>query len=247
MIFDPPLEKGVLLRRYKRFFADVRLDDGREVVTHCTNTGRMTGCSEPGSEVLIAPAPLGAKRKLAWTLRLVRAGRSWVSVDTLMANRVVVDALRRGKIPALSGYDSVRPEARVGDSRFDALLTDSAGKLPAAWVEVKNVTLRAGRLALFPDAVSTRGLKHLNELAARAAAGERAVLLPFVARGDCQAFDAAVDIDPDWAAGLRDAAAAGVEIQPWRAAIDRRSIRMGRPLEWVGKGAESSTSADIGG
>jgi sugar fermentation stimulation protein A len=233
VIFDPPLEKGVLLRRYKRFFVDVQLDDGRTVVTHCTNTGRMSGCSEPGSEVLIAPAPPGTKRKLLWTLRLVRAGRSWVSVDTLMANRVVIDALRRGRIPELAGYDTVRPEAKVGDSRFDALLTDSAGKLPPCWVEVKNVTLRSGRLALFPDAVSTRGLKHLDGLAARAATGERAVLLPFVARGDCQAFDAAAHIDPDWAAGLHRAAAAGVEIRPWEAAIDKRSIRLGRPLEWT--------------
>ncbi len=269
MNFDPPLVPGVLLRRYKRFLADVRLDDGREVVAHCTNTGRMTGCSDPGSVVRLAAARPG--RKLDWTLMLVRAGRAWVSVDTLQPNRMVADALRRRRIPALADYDRVRtevtlpldveatearpaeggaaahggpavggaptsaagPSARKGRSRIDVVLEDSSGRLPDCYVEVKNVTMRSGRTALFPDAVTERGLKHLHELARMARRGHRAVLLPFVARGDCDDFAAAEEVDPAWAEGLEQAAAAGVEVMPWRVRIDRSAIRLDRPLPWT--------------
>jgi sugar fermentation stimulation protein A len=202
-------------------------------VAHCINTGRMTGCAEPGARVLLSAAPPG--RKLRWTWRLVRVGRCWVSVDTSLPNRVVADALRRRRVPALAAYDEVATEVPYGvegRSRIDVRLSDSSGRLPPCWVEVKNVTLREGRRALFPDAVSARGLKHLHELSAMAAAGQRAVLLPFVARADCHAFGAAWSIDPAWAAGLDAAAEAGVEVLPWRARIDRRGIRLGTPLPW---------------
>jgi sugar fermentation stimulation protein A len=234
MIFDPPLVPGVLLRRYKRFLADVRLPDDRVVVAHCTNTGRMTGCSAPGSDVLLSPAD-NPKRKLAWTLRLVRVGRSWVSVDTMVPNRVVAEALRRRRVPELATYDRVRTEVPIGKgSRIDIVLEDSTDRAPVCYVEVKNVTMRQGRAALFPDAVSERGLKHLRELARLARDGHRAVLFPFVARGDCQHFDAAREVDPDWAEGLLHAAADGVEIMPWRARVDRLGVRLGRPLPWSG-------------
>ncbi len=247
MTFDPPLQRGVLLRRYKRFLADVRLDDGTEVTAHCTNTGRMTGCSEPGSEVMLSYTPLSADgrtpRKLPFTLRLIRAGRTWVSVDTSIPNRVVADALRRRRIPELAEYDTVRTEVRFGvdlRSRIDVLLSDSSAALPDCYVEVKNVTLRGpGRAALFPDAVSERGLKHLRELSHVVAEGYRGVLLPFVARADCDHFDAAADIDPAWAAGLTEAAAAGVEIMPWRARIGRRGVHLATALPWVGAAARS--------
>ncbi len=233
MRFETALQPAILLRRYKRFLADVQLPDGRVETAHCTNTGRMTGCCEPGSEVLLSAAAPG--RKLPWTWRLIKVGRSWVSVDTGIPNTVVAESLRRRLVPELAAYDTVRTEVPYGPdkrSRIDVLLQDSAGELPDCYVEVKNVTLREGRLALFPDAVSERALKHLHELAAEVAAGRRAVLLPFVARADCQAFGAADSVDPAWAAGLLQAADAGVEVLPWQAKIDRHGVRLGQPLPW---------------
>jgi len=234
MRFDPPLVPVTLLRRYKRFLADVRFEDGRVEIAHCTNTGRMTGCSEPGSAAMVSPAT-NPDRKLRWTLRLVRVGRAWVSVDTMVPNRVVAEALRRRRVPELADYDTVTTEVPFGPnrrSRIDVLLSDSAERLPPCYVEVKNVTLREGRVARFPDAVSERGLKHLHELAGEVARGHRAVLLPFVARADCDSFDAAPEIDPAWAAGLSAATAAGVELLPHRARIDRHGISLGKRLPW---------------
>jgi sugar fermentation stimulation protein A len=232
--FQPPLEEATLLRRYKRFLADVRFAGGRTVTAHCTNTGRMTGCAEPGSAVLLAHSD-SPTRKLAWTLRLVKVGRSWVSVDTLLPNRVVADALRRGRVPGLAMYDEVATEVPYGEggrSRIDVLLTDSTGRHPQCFVEVKNVTMKSGNHAIFPDAVSARGLKHLRELEREVARGHRAVLLPFVARGDCRAFDAAREVDPSWADALDTAAEAGVEVLPWRARVGRASILLDRPIPW---------------
>jgi len=233
--FDPPLERAVLLRRYKRFLADVELEDGSHVTAHCTNTGRMTGCCAPGSPVLISRND-DPKRKLSYTLHGVKVGRSWVSVDTLAPNRVIADALRRRRIPELAHYDQVKTEVRYGESnrsRIDVLLNHSAGAHPPCYVEVKNVTLREGEYALFPDAVSTRGLKHLAELEREVRRGHRAALIPFVPRPDCTRFDAAREVDPDWALALESAAANGVEILPWRGRLDRRSLRLDRPLPWI--------------
>jgi len=233
--FDPPLEEAVLLRRYKRFLADVELRDGTRAVAHCTNTGRMTGCCDPGSRVLVSRND-DPKRKLAYTLHGVKVGRSWVSVDTLAPNRVIADALRRRRIPELAVYDQVATEVRYGvdgRSRIDVLLSHSRSAHPPCYVEVKNVTLRKGDHAIFPDAVSARGLKHLTELEREVDLGHRAVLIPFVPRVDCTLFDAAREVDPDWSLALDNAAAAGVEILPWRARLDRRSLRLDRPLPWV--------------
>lgn len=232
MRFDGELVEAVLLRRYKRFLADVRMRDGEVVVAHTPNTGRMTGCAEPGSPVLLARAPEGSK--IPWRWRLVQVGRDWVSVDTQLPNRLVVAALRAGLIPELRGYDAVRPEAPWPDGgRMDALLTDSSGSLAPCAVEVKNVTLRQDEFAVFPDAPSERGRRHLEQLARHVLGGGRAVLLPFVARGDCRAFDAAVEVDPEWAEALDAAAEAGVEVLPWQARVDRQGVELERPLSWI--------------
>ncbi|MFT7463573.1 MAG: sugar fermentation stimulation protein A [Pseudohongiellaceae bacterium] len=234
MKFQPALIEATLIKRYKRFLADVRLADGTTATAHCANTGRMTGCCEPGATVMLSAAKEG--RKLPYTWRLVRVGRCWVSVDTGLPNTVVADSLRQGRIPELAGYDTVKTEVRYGlelRSRIDVLLTDSKGEAPPCYVEVKNVTLREGRRALFPDAVSTRALKHLHELAREVERGNRAVLVLFVARSDCDSFGAAPEIDPDWSRALVEVADAGVEIMPWQARIDRNGVTLGQPLPWV--------------
>jgi sugar fermentation stimulation protein A len=233
--YHPPLEQAVLLRRYKRFLADIEFPDGTRTTAHCTNTGRMTGCCEPGSRVLVSRSD-NPKRKLAWTLHGVKVGRSWVSVDTLAPNRVIADALRRRHIPELAAYDQVATEVRYGvdgRSRIDVLLTHSQATQPPCYVEVKNVTLRDGDHAIFPDAVSARGTKHLAELEREVGLGNRAVLIPFVPRVDITLFDAAREVDPDWSMALDSASAAGVEILPWRARLDRRGLRLDCPLPWV--------------
>jgi len=258
--FDPPLVEATLLRRYKRFFADVRFDDGSEDTAHTNNTGRMTGCATPGARVLLSRAPEG--NKLAWRWHAVKTGRVWTCVDTQLPNRVVLDALRRRAIPELTGYAGVRGEVRLAEvtgaratrpsaravgsrstrsaprtaaTRFDVGLwrdADTRAAPPDALVEVKNVTLRDGRLALFPDAPSERGRKHLAELAQLARDGTRAVLIPFVGRADVRAFDAAVEVDPAWAAALDDAAAAGVLVLPLQARLGPREVRVTGPLAW---------------
>ncbi|GJM21021.1 MAG: sugar fermentation stimulation protein [Planctomycetota bacterium] len=274
MRFDPPLTEATLLRRYKRFFADIEFDDGTRDTAHTNNTGRMTGCSTPGARVLVSRAPAG--NKLAWRWHAVKLGSVWQCVDTQLPNKLVVEALRAREIPELARYTGVRAEVKLdGPSRFDAGLWElSAAELsasdapaadgtrtrraladsprepppdrslaarrrdptraraPDAVVEVKNVTLRDGHLALFPDAPTERGRKHLAELTALARAGTRAVLIPFVGRSDVRAFDAAVDIDPAWAHALDSAADAGVLVLPQQARLSKRGAQLSGPLPW---------------
>ena len=227
MRFDRPTARGRLRRRYKRFLADVVLEDGRELTVHCPNPGSMLGLDGPDSEVLVSDSG-NEKRKLRWTLELVRPGRSWVCVNTARANEVVREALDAGRIPALAGRGRARAEVAYGEgSRADFLLEGPRGR---TWLEVKSVTLARGRVARFPDSVTARGLRHLQELATRVAAGDRAALLLLVARGDCREFEPAEDIDPAWAAGLRAAAAAGVEILVHRARVSPAGLRLDRAL-----------------
>ncbi|RMF73178.1 MAG: DNA/RNA nuclease SfsA [Acidobacteria bacterium] len=223
MRFVPPLVSGRLLGRRKRFFADVRLDDGRTVVAHLPNTGSMRGCSTPGSRCWIAPAA-GRGRRLAWTLELVESGGVLVSVNTARTNALVAEALARGGIPPLAGAARIAREVRVGDSRLDFVL-ERAGR--RTLVEVKNVSLVEDGLALFPDAPTARGRRHLELLADRARRGERAVMLFVVARADGKALAPAEAIDPAYAEALRRAAAAGVEVLARRARITPARIELG--------------------
>ena len=217
-----------LLRRYKRFLADVELDDGEVRTVHCANPGRLIGCQEPGSRVLLRDSGNPA-RKLRWTWHAVRVGRAWVGVDTALPNRVVREAVEAGRIPELAGYESVRAEVAYGErSRVDLLLERGSEK---AWVEIKCTTLARERVAQFPDAVTARGLKHLGELSARVAAGERSVQFFFVARPDVDRFQPADDIDPAYGAGLREAAAAGVELLAYRSRINAKEVVLGERIE----------------
>lgn len=231
MRFPQPLTPGVLVQRYKRFFADVVLDDGRSVTAHCANPGAMLGLNIPGQRVWLSPSD-NPKRSLAWTLEIVEDAGAMAGVNTHTPNKLAAEALAEGLVPELAGYEGVRREVRYGEaSRIDFLLT-SADR-PACWLEVKNCHLRrTGTLAEFPDCVAARSAKHLRELSAMTALGDRAVLLFTVQRDDCDAFSACRDIDPKFAAALDDAADAGVEVLVYACAIATDEIRIDRRIDW---------------
>ena len=223
---------GRLVQRYKRFFADVALDGGGVVTAHCPNPGAMLGLNSPGLPAWVSPAA-GVKRKLAWTLELIEADGGLVGINTMRPNALVAEALAADAIPELAGYASHRREVRFGEaSRVDFVLEGPA-RAPC-WLEVKNVHLRrTGTLAEFPDCVAARSSKHLRELTARVAAGDRAVQLFVIQRTDCDRFAACADLDPVYAAGLIAAARAGVEVLCYACDIGEKEIRVTRRLPWI--------------
>lgn len=228
MEFPAPLVRGRLIARYKRFLADVALDDGREVTAHVANPGAMTGLAEPGAEVWLSPASNPA-RKLRWSWELVRADGTLVGVDTARPNAIVAEAVAASRVPALAGYACMKREVRYGrNSRIDLLLQDEARG--AFYVEVKNVHLRRGRSAAFPDAVTKRGAKHLAELSGMVAAGHRAVVFYVVQRADCDDFRVAADIDPAYDAAFTAALEAGVEARCYRCRVSTEAITLDTPM-----------------
>jgi sugar fermentation stimulation protein A len=222
---------GRLAARYKRFFADVVTDDGRTLTAHCPNPGAMLGLNTPGMGVWISDSQ-DAKRKLRWTLELVEADGGLVGINTLLPNRLVAEALAADAIPELTGYAAHRREVRMGEaSRVDFVLEDATR--PRCWLEVKNVHLRrAGDLAEFPDCVAARSARHLRELAARVAEGDRAVQLFVIQRTDCEAFAACADLDPAYARGLEAAAQAEVEVLAYACDIAVGEIAISRRIPW---------------
>ena len=233
MLFPSPLARGTLVARYKRFFADVALDDGTEVTAHCPNPGAMLGLNTPGLRAWVSRSD-DPKRKLAHTLELVEADGGLVGINTLHPNRLVAEALAADHFPELTGYETHRREVRYGaSSRVDFLL-EALGR-PPCWLEVKNCHLRrAGTLAEFPDCVAARSLKHLKELTARVEAGERAVMLFVIQRTDCDAFAACHELDPAYAKGLTEAAARGVEVLAYACEISPQAVRIAGPVPWTG-------------
>lgn len=215
MQFDPPLQCGVLVQRYKRFLADVQLADGSQITLHCPNTGSMKNCAEPGSRVWFSDSG-SDKRKYRHTWELVEVQSGAVAgINTGRANRLVLGAIEQGLIPQLAGYSSVRCEVKYGseNSRVDLLLE---GDGPSCFVEVKSVTLGEGAVGYFPDAVTTRGRKHLRELMAMVEQGQRAMLFFCVQHTGVEVVKPADHIDPAYGKQLREAAQSGVEIMAWR-------------------------------
>lgn len=224
---------ATLIRRYKRFLADVVMDDGTELTVHCPNSGAMTSCGEPGRPVLISDSG-NPKRKLRHTLEMIRMGRTWVGVNTQRPNRAVDHFVRTGQVPELMGYGDPRKEVRYGEggrSRIDLLLSDPLGERPVCYVEIKNSTYRTPvaaepdsrpyrrakqYTAAFPDAVTERGRKHLRDLEGVVRAGDRGVLFFFIGRADCQRFRPADEIDPAYGGTLREVVENGVEILAYR-------------------------------
>ena len=229
MQFPDPLIPGRLIRRYKRFLADVTLADGSEVTAHCANPGSMLGLHEPGAEVWLSPARNPA-RKLRYSWELVGADGTMVGINTSHPNRLAAEAIAAGVIGELDGYAEIRPEVKYGrNSRIDLLLR--AESRPDCYVEVKNVHLRRQcGLAEFPDSVTARGAKHLVELADMVAAGHRAVMFYLVQRDDCDRFAIAADIDPLYNETLGTALAAGVEAICYACRVDTTGIDVYRPL-----------------
>jgi sugar fermentation stimulation protein A len=231
MLLPQPLVRGHLVNRYKRFFADVMLDDGSEVIAHCPNPGAMLGLKDPGMPAWVSHRP-DPKRKLAWTLQLVEADGGLVGINTMLPNRLVAEALAADAIPELTGYASIRPEVKYGEaSRVDFLL--EGPERPRCWLEVKNCHLmRTPGLAEFPDCVAARSTRHLAELEAMVRQGERAVVLFVVQRMDCEVFAAAADCDPAFAAALHRVADAGVEVLVHDCAMTTGTIELRRRVDW---------------
>lgn len=229
MKFSTPLLRGTLVKRYKRFLADVTLENGSTVTAHCANSGSMLSVKEPGSEVWLSPAT-NPNRKLKYTWELIRVGDTLAGINTQHPNRLVEEAIVDGAITELSGYATLRREVKYGkNSRIDLLLEDDAK--PSCYVEVKNCTLRRGNGPIeFPDAVTARGAKHLAELSNMVAEGYRAVMMYLVQREDGDHFTVAGDIDPAYAEALQDAMDKGVEAVCYRCRLSPEEIVVTEPV-----------------
>ena len=232
MKFPDPLIKGRLIKRYKRFLTDVALDDGTIVVAHCANSGSMKSVDEPGAEVWLSPAR-NPDRKLKYTWEMIKIGKTLVGINTSLPNMIVSEAIEAGKVEEWPGYASLRREVKYGkNSRIDILLEDEAR--PKCYVEVKNTTMRrdlkAGA-AEFPDAVTSRGAKHLVELADMVKEGHRAVMFYLVQREDADRFKVADDIDPTYAEGLTTALKAGVEVVCYACKLSAKEIVVARKIK----------------
>ncbi|MGV6812246.1 MAG: DNA/RNA nuclease SfsA [Brevirhabdus sp.] len=233
MQFQTPLQPAMLLRRYKRFLADIRLENGQEVTAHCPNPGSMMGLAEPGMRIWVEPND-DPKKKLKYGWRLVEHGDGhFTGIDTSLPNKVLRAAFNAGDVPGFSGYESVRAEVPYGKgSRIDFLLEGEG----LTYVEVKSVTLsRQPGLAEFPDSVTARGAKHLDELTAMVAQGHRASMLYLVQRTDAERFGLAADIDPVYAATFARARAAGVGMTVIGTGISPEGVSIAAPLTLSGE------------
>jgi len=227
--FPSPLVPGVLIRRHQRFLAEVRLVDGRLITAHCPNSGRMTGCNVPGREVLLSLAE-NPKRKTRYTWELISLPSTWVGVNTLTANRLVAEAAHKRSIPELGPFDEVTREVKLAHSRIDFCLLRGDISL---FVEVKNVTLVENGTALFPDAPTARGRKHLQTLIDATQRGHRSAMLYVVQREDAERFAPATHIDLAYAQTFRRAQQAGVKIIVYRARVSPEEILLDSSLPLV--------------
>ena len=223
--------EGTLVKRYKRFLADVEVC-GQVITAHTPNTGRMLGCSEPGRPVwLSSHESPGSKRKYPHTLEMISMPTALVGVNTMVPNQLVAQAATYGRINQLSPPLTTEREVTFGQSRLDLRFTEHSGRVTV--VEVKNCTLAEGGTAFFPDAVTTRGFKHLEELAILAESGLRAAIFILVQRTDAHQFSPADHIDPAWGGKLREVLKRGVELWVYQAKLDLEKISLGASLPVV--------------
>lgn len=243
MKFDSPLEQGVFLKRYKRFFADIRYQ-GEEITAHVPNTGSMKGCLDPEVPCRFT-VNNDPKRKLKYTLQMLKTPNSWVGVNTGLPNKLVFEAWQRQIIPHWTVFDGAQPEVKISDkSRVDLVLWKSTKRLPANqkikydmlddhkfhFVEVKNVTMAQDNVALFPDSVTTRGQKHIDELMELVSRGHSAEFVFTVQREDCEAFTPADEIDPVYAEKLRQAAHKGLEVSAYQCDLSPMGVELTTPI-----------------
>ena len=228
MKFTPSLISGRLIKRYKRFMADIELEDGSIVTAHCANPGAMLGLLDAGNKVWVNKSP-DPNRKLAYNWQLVECEDTIIGVNTSLPNLLAHEAILAGAIPELIGYEKIRREVKYGvDSRIDFLL-EGEGR-PSCYVEVKNVHLKRNNTAQFPDSVTARGTKHLQELTRMTAEGFRCVMLYVIQRNDCDAFSLAADIDVKYADAAVIAKAAGVEFLAYCCEVTSTEVKIVRPL-----------------
>jgi sugar fermentation stimulation protein A len=226
MKFEQPLIHGRLIKRYKRFLADVILDDGTQVTAHCTNSGSMKSCLEDDAEVYLTPVN-DPKRKTKFTWEMIHINGDWIGINTNHPNKIVYDAIVNGEVEKLNGYTEVKREVKFEDSRFDVMARNDDH---ICFVEVKNVTMKEGEYALFPDAKTERGRKHLETLIKVKQQGMRAVMFYVIQRQDVSKFGPAKEIDPAYAESLHKAVDAGVEIIAMMAKVTPEGITLIKEL-----------------
>ncbi len=228
MRFQKPLVKGTLLKRYKRFLADVKLENGETVTAHCTNSGTMKTAIEEGAEVYLTHHN-NPNRKTQYTWEMIKINGHWVGINTNHPNQIAFEAVKNGEIEKLQGYTSVKREVKKGKSRIDIF---ASNEKEACFIEVKNVTMKSGKKAVFPDAVTVRGLKHLNELIEARAEGYRAVMLYVIQRMDVDSFGPAREIDPEYSKKLDEAIEKGVEVIAVQVKVTPEEIRIEREVDY---------------
>ncbi|WP_372645709.1 DNA/RNA nuclease SfsA [Ancylomarina sp.] len=226
MQFSKPLVHGKLIKRYKRFLSDVELDSGEIVVAHCTNSGSMKTCIEEGAEVYLTYVD-DPKRKTKYTWEMIYMNGDWIGINTGIPNILAYEVVRDGKIEGFESYTEVRREVKFEDSRFDVFATNDQ---ESCFIEVKNVSMKVGGYARFPDAVTTRGKKHLETLMRVKAEGMRAVMFYVIQRSDVSVFGPAWDIDPGYAETLRKAVDSGVEVFAFQAKVNPEGIELVKQL-----------------
>ncbi|MFC2152392.1 DNA/RNA nuclease SfsA [Bacteroidota bacterium] len=220
MKFKDKLIHGRLIKRYKRFLADIKLDSGEIIIAHCTNSGSMKSCLEDDAEVYLSPVN-DPKRKTKFTWEMIKINNDWVGINTGNPNKLAYEAVLDNKIEKLVGYTEVKREVKFKDSRFDIM---AKNENETCFIEVKNVTLKEGNYALFPDAVTSRGKKHLETLIKVKEEGMRAVMLYIIQRTDANIFAPAKDIDPEYTKTLKKAYSCGVEIIPMQVKVTPEKI-----------------------
>ena len=228
------LYEGKLIKRYKRFLADIILEDGSEVTAHVPNSGAMTSCIEDNCPVWVTYHD-NPKRKLKYTLELTKIGENLICTNTQVANKIAIEAIENGTIQELQGYDILKPEQKYGqNSRIDILLENSKDETTKkCFVEVKSVSLRLEDSLAFPDAVTTRGKKHLEELAQMAKEGHRAVMLFIVQRTDNMDFRIANEIDKKYYETFLEVTKNGVEVLVYQSDIKKDEIKVAKKLNYI--------------
>jgi len=226
----PELFKGKLLKRYKRFLADIILDSGEQITAHVPNSGAMTSCIEENCPVWVSFHD-NPKRKLKYTLELTQIGESLICTNTGVANKISIEAIHNGVIDELQGYSSLKPEQKYGqNSRIDVLLENENEK---CYVEVKSVSLKTGSTLAFPDSVTSRGTKHLNELRDMLKEGHRAVMLYIIQRTDVADFRLADEIDSKYASTFEEVTKEGVEVLVYQSSINHDEINVFKKVKMI--------------